>query len=577
MKRVLVCIFLALLVLPRQAVAVEVDASVDRVSVSPGDVVRLSVSIEGGEGSVDVSSIRDFQVLDAGTSTSVQIVNGSVSRQLVHTYNLVPLKEGRLTVPPLKVSSGGRTYTTDPIAVRVGGKQQPGETSSDVFVEAEVSLPQPYEGQQILYTFRLFTAVPFANVKFQAPSFEGFSARQIDDQKSYKKVLADRQYDVVEVYFILVPLKAENLRIEPALLGGDVLTGRKTQFSWPFGTGSGNPFFERSERKRKILKTESIDVQVRALPPYDGPEGFSGLVGQFRIKAGLEKNAIKAGESTTLSIQVSGAGNVMDARLPEIAPPEGLKVYQDAPEENISVGRQGYFGKKTFRTALVPSAPGKFILGPVALTFFNPSKGGYETVKTEPMELKAEASEVVEQLEAAVATPPDGEAAKRKVEFTGRDILPLKDGLDALGSAEIVGLERFALFLAAPPFFYLALLAFFRLGRKKDDPASVMVKRAEEALKNAENSGNDFEKRLANLHRALLSAIFSKGGVRGESLTSMEATEMLEKSGVDSVTAEKASELLTKIESARYGGPKGNEFLDELSKDATVTVRHLIR
>ena len=576
MKSVFICIFMALLIFPQQAAAVEVDASVDRISVSPGDMVRLSVSIEGGEGSVDVSSIRDFQVLDAGTSTSVQIVNGSVSRQVVHTYNLVPFKEGALTVPPLKVSSGGRSYTTDPITVRVGGKQQQGETLPDVFVEAEISRQQPCEGQQVLYTFRLFTAVPFSNVKFQAPSFEGFSARQIDDQKSYKKVVSDRRYDVVEVFFVLVPLKAGNLRIGPALLGGDVLTGRKTRYSSPFGLLN-DSFFERAERKRKMLKTDAIDVQVRALPAYDGAEAFCGLVGQFRINAELEKNAIEVGESTTLSIQISGAGNVMDARLPEIAPPEDLKVYQDAPEESISVGRQGFFGKKTFRAALVPSAPGQFVLGPVALTFFNPAKGDYETVKTGTLELKAEASEVVEQLEATVATPPNAESAKRKVEFTGRDILPLKDGLDALESSKSVGLEKFYLYLASPPFVYLALLAFLRLGRKRDDPASIMAKRTEEALKNADNSGNDFEKRLASLHRALLSAIFSKGGVKGESLTGREAIEMLEKSGVDSETAAKVSDLLTKIESARYGGPKDNEFLDDLSKDATETVRLLIR
>ena len=101
------------------------------------------------------------------------------------------------------------------------------------------------------------------------------------------------------------------------------------------------------------------------------------------------------------------------------------------------------------------------------MTFFNPAKGDYETVKTETLELKAEASEVVEQLEAAVATPPDAKAAKRKVEFTGRDILPLKDGLDALESAKSVGLERFSLYLASPPFFYLALLAFLAIRAQK--------------------------------------------------------------------------------------------------------------
>ena len=169
MKRFFICIFLAALILPRQAAAVEVDATVDRVSVSSGDVVRLSVSIEGGEGRVDASSIRDFQVIDAGTSTSVQIVNGGISRQVVHSYNLVPLKEGRLTVPPLKVSSGGKTYTTDPIAVRVGDKQQQDETIPDVFVEADVSLPQPYEGQQILYNIQDLHRNPVHERKIPSP------------------------------------------------------------------------------------------------------------------------------------------------------------------------------------------------------------------------------------------------------------------------------------------------------------------------------------------------------------------------------------------------------------------------
>jgi len=68
----------------------------------------------------------------------------------------------------------------------------------------------------------------------------------------------------------------------------------------------------------KILKSNEINVTVTPLPPYDGEQVFSGLVGTFSIKTDLENMAVEAGDTITLTIEISGKGNIMDAGMPEI-------------------------------------------------------------------------------------------------------------------------------------------------------------------------------------------------------------------------------------------------------------------
>ena len=60
--------------------ATEIQAGVDRTQMGSGESLELTVSVKDGEGSVDISPIRDFKVMSGGTSTSVQIINGRMSK-----------------------------------------------------------------------------------------------------------------------------------------------------------------------------------------------------------------------------------------------------------------------------------------------------------------------------------------------------------------------------------------------------------------------------------------------------------------------------------------------------------------
>ncbi len=229
--------------------AATVRAVVDRNQATVGESIALQVTIDGGEGEVDLSGLTDFKTVSRGTSSSFQMINGRTSRQLIHNYVLIPLKAGNLTIPAIPVTIDGKVHYTTPIGVTVS-KEPPADSGQrDVYVTAEVSEPSPWVGQQITYTFRLFNAVQVADAKFQAPEFNGFNAEELEDRKSHRTVVNGREFIVTEVTFILVPVKTGALEIEPAVLQVGLL--QRNRRPRPF---SGmDAFFGRSQMTTRIL------------------------------------------------------------------------------------------------------------------------------------------------------------------------------------------------------------------------------------------------------------------------------------------------------------------------------------
>ena len=89
-------------------------AVVDRNQVTVGESVALQVTIEGGQGEVDLSGLAEFKTVSRGTSSNFQMINGRTSRQLIHDFTLVPLKAGNLTIPAIPVTIDGKTHYTSP-------------------------------------------------------------------------------------------------------------------------------------------------------------------------------------------------------------------------------------------------------------------------------------------------------------------------------------------------------------------------------------------------------------------------------------------------------------------------------
>ncbi|MEE8400019.1 MAG: BatD family protein [Desulfobacterales bacterium] len=548
--------------LSQPARAADIRAFVDRTSLNPGESVQLTVTSSSGEADVDISSLRAFRVSSRGSSSSVQIVNGRVSREISYNYLLFPLKKGRLIIPALTVVADGKVYHTRPIAITVS--TAPGkERTNDIFVEAEISDAAPFEGQQITYSFKLFRSVQIANAKFQKPAFSGFTAQEIGDQKSYQTVVSGRRYDVSALTYVLIPLIPGEKTIEPAILECDIVRPNKRRRNHPFDSFFNDPFFGRSNVEPRIIETKPLTVDIKPLPADKGTVKFSGLVGDFRISAHLDSDTLEVGDSATLSVAIEGKGNIMDAEEPEITVPGAFKTYKDKPEEDLQLTMAGYSGKKIFRIALVPIEAGTYRLAPINLRYFDIAKGRYLTRSTASIPLVVLPAKEKTSLAAFTPLTPDRKPIKNKVEFTGRDILPLNESLDAIKNHRSVSWQLFMLFLLVPALVYAGVRGILEITGKSDDPASRMAKRADKALNAARHALNradaaDIEGAVfTHLYRALVSAVLSKAGNPGESLTYAEVKHILHARGYGDDMCREAARLLERIESARFGGATG--------------------
>ncbi len=541
-------------VLPAWASEVSVRAYVDRRALTPGESLELRVTVQGGDGEVDISGLSDFKVFSKGTSTSMRIINNQTSREATHTFLLIPKHQGKLTIPPLAVTIDGQRHHTEPIVVNVSARAATErDDAPDVWVDVSISEPQPYVGQQTTYRFSLFQAVRVTNGTLEPPDFDGFSTSEVKERDSRREIIDGREVVVTEINYVLVPLKPGALTVEPATLQLGIVRADRQRRRSRFDDFFDDPFFNRGRVETKVLQSSPLEVQVRPLPAWQGPEPFSGLVGRFEMASEIETTQLKVGGSTTMTVTIQGRGNIMDAQPPQLTLPEGIKTYADAPEEKIQLDVEGYQGKKVFRTALVPIRAGKIQLPPVQMTYFDVEEERYRTLTASMPALSVQPG--ADQSVPIVATPQIPGTQKERVAFTGRDILPPKEGLDALVARHPMTWPMFLLWLVLPAAAFGLLTLFQRLKQTDTRPSATMRRRARQAFKSAQADRTaDPSGYLAELYRALTSAVYARVGRSGEALAWKETETLLQDNGVEPETARQAAELLTAIESSRYSG-----------------------
>lgn len=160
---------------------------------------------------------------------------------------------------------------------------------------------------------------------------------------------------------------------------------------------------------------EPATVQARPLPPP--PPGFLGGVGQFAISAHVAPQSAAPGEPVTWTIELSGTGNWPQIKsLPPRAVPAGFRVVHPQLQRSPDPGKV-FDGRVTEDLVLVPSKPGHYVLPAVSWVYFDPARGAYRTVASEPAPL-----DISGTAPADLAAPPGGEGLRLPP-----DPLPLGD------------------------------------------------------------------------------------------------------------------------------------------------------
>ena len=554
------CLFLFLLLNPvAQGQEISVTATVDKNRLSLEDVLQLSIVIQGTQNTPppELPSLPDFRVVSAGTSSSTQYINTQRSVSITYNYRLTPMNTGTFVIGPTRVRANGKTYATQPITIAVQNEaQKPSnqETTGNknAFVVTTLSSKKAYVGEQLVYTFRLFHRVDAKNLNLRLPFDKTrFHKEELGEPKTYIKINNGLQYHVQELSLALFPLKKGLHEIPSAMIELDLFhpmknRSRRDPFSQFFG--------QRTQAEHKVLRSQSLSIEVLPLP--DGaPEGFENIIGQFNISAELGKNDLEVGDTTTLTVTVSGKGNVQDIIFDEPDLKSYFKIYPDKPEFHQTVQNNQIMGEKVFKFALVPLEAGSRTLPKFSLAFFDPGKAQYRVAQTQPISLNIKPSAAKEELNLVQSRQQNAQAPE--IEILGRDIFPIYTELDKFQNTRSHSPAFLATRFGSPVLlFFISAFIIKRQRRMKHD---VAFYRRRNAYKNAtrrlkkmsEHSDPSVPKEFGReLSEILREYVGNKLNLQGKAITAEEVETRLKEADYES--AEVTRKLLERCEILKF-------------------------
>ena len=407
--------FLAVLllsVLTDTVLAQKFSASIERTTVGQNDRFQVDFTFEGG----DVNSVSNFRqpnfagfrVLSGpNQSSSVQIINGRSSGSISLSYILQPSNIGEFTIGPASIDLAGKTYSTQPIKIKVekGTPQQQQQSSSggynqqelakSVFIVAEANKSRVMQGEQITVTYKLYTKLNIASPQItKLPSYEGFWSEEIGPIKQINfdlEMYRGERFRVAKIKQVaLFASKTGTLNVTPFELNVPVIVKKKRTGNDVFDEFFNDSFFGRSETVQFLAKSNTLKVQVDALPS-GAPASFNGAVGNFTFRAEIDKENVTANESITLRMNLSGSGNIKLLNVPQPQLPGGFEKYEPKTVENINRSAV-VSGQKIIDYLIVPRSSGTKEIPPVEFTYFNPSSKKYVTLKSQTFKINVRPS-----------------------------------------------------------------------------------------------------------------------------------------------------------------------------------------
>ena len=554
---------------------ISVTATVDKTSLSIEDVLRLSIVIQGTQNTPppELPSLPSFRVAAAGTSSSTQYINTQRSVSITHNYRLTPMKTGTVRIGPARVRINGDTYSTQPITIEIQKSSNNSRTAGKIaFVETELSSKKGYIGEQLVYTFRLFHRIDAKNLNLQLPfDSKWFHKETLGEPKAYLKIINGIKYHVQELSMAIFPLMEGLITIPSSIIELDLLYKEQNRNRQdPFSQFFNDPFFgQRTQVQHKVLRSKSLEVNVLPLPK-GAPKGFKNLIGEFKISSKLGKRNLEVGDTTTLTVTVSGRGNVKGVTIEEPDLKNHFKIYPDKPEVKQIVDKKQIRGEKVFKFALVPLVEGSKTLPQFILPFFDTNKGQYYIAKTQSITLDIKPSSTKEKLNLVKSNQQSLKKDKPEVQTLGKDILPIYTELDEFKKNDTYSLSFIWVAFSSPIILFFILL--FLIKWKNRMKYDVAFYRRRNAFKNANqrlkdmkdhSKSKEFARQLSEILRGYIG---DKLNLKGKAITAEEVEACLKESNYQPSQAEDTRKFLEKCETFQYArmnlGSK-EELLDE--------------
>ncbi len=475
--------------LPILSDAAEVSVSVQPKSFPANQGGQLSVTVTGGnfKSPPNPTPPNGVNLRQYGQSQNIQIINGQMSRTITQNFVVSAPEPGDYTIPSFQVEVGNETLDTEPVTFTVtaasaspGSSNLPpaagggGVATADA-TESFLKLEYPPRDRDYLYVgemapVRITAYFPAENrVTLQSaprPEGQGFTLHNLSEQPEQDFAVVDGvNYRTVTWFGGVSTAKAGKYPIQVALdatvMVRDTSQGGRSRPRSPFGNSPfgrslfDDPFFDdffdsaftRMIPREVTLSSNDDPLDVRSLPTEGRPADFSGAVGEFSLGSYKLPADATTGEPRQIRVTVEGRGNFDRTGAPKLLPENIWKTYSPKTEFTPA-DSTAFSGRKTFEFSAVPQKGGEHE-AQLSFSYFDPTKGSYETVTSPAIPLMVTGEDVNAQNAAAVAAnaPVQPSEAKNdsEIEKETTDLAPSRV-VGSAGSPAVIALFYETLF-----------------------------------------------------------------------------------------------------------------------------------
>ena len=353
--------------------------------------------------------------VEPNVQSITQIINGQRSDIVRVTWlmqwSVVPTKSGSLEVPATTVTQGSKKTTAPAGNVEVGIVP----VADDMKLSLELPQRPVFVGETVPVTLtwlfqrspqdHTFTVPLLASDAFtaSAPPAPAQQRRAISLTGGSKELKLPFELDDTTVggtrfhrlraTFLVAPRTAGKVEIAPATVVAALAVGRAD-------------FFGNAQTRLFRVSDIARTLDVKPLPETGRPADFAGAVGdQFSIEVRTSRSVVSLGEPVELDIKIKSNQALDTLSLGRLdgegrLPKDTFTVPADPPTGELTDE-----GKtKTFKVTAQVTGPTTEIPS-LAFSYFDPAKGAYQTIHSEPVALSVKGGSFVGASDVVAAKP----------------------------------------------------------------------------------------------------------------------------------------------------------------------------
>ena len=354
-------IIVSLMLFPAVTIA-DIRSDVDRETIGMGESLRLTITGDAKErlDQLDLAALQfDWEILSSSSSTNTSFINGTRSTTRTLSLDLLPLRDGILSIPSL--STGGNRTT--PIAITVNPQTVSAGGDDSVRFSIEIDKRDIYIQEQMILTVTIEQAINLDGAEVTQLELSGAIVEELT-RRNFQRQINGRLWRVTQLRYAIYPQQRGALEIPSlSLTAREVLPGRSL-----LGARLG---------KRFRLSEDAIAINVKPVPEdFPGDVWLPATSLELAQSWSTPPESMEIGDSTTRTLTLA-AESLLSSQLPSITSMSdsskitGIRVYPDQESSDQIERTEGFLGQRTRSEALVASGSGSWTLPEVRVPWWN--------------------------------------------------------------------------------------------------------------------------------------------------------------------------------------------------------------